>query len=138
MNRERAKITIPEPPEYLFDEIMGRIQRERQILILKRQLTFFGLVMAVSGVAFIPAIKMLEAEISQSGFLQFLSLIFSDLNSTIFNWQSFILAILESFPIENVVLLLSLSIVFLWSFKFFMRNIKVILTNTNNYQYGFK
>lgn len=121
---------LPEPPKGLFNKIMARIQEERRLLTIKRQLAIFSLGVAGSAIAFIPAFKMLQTGLYESGFLQFFSLIFSDFGTVISYWQNFVMSLLETLPIINLAILLTIIFVFMGSLKFLVKDIKIIFTST--------
>lgn len=120
---------LPEPPKGLFNKIMARIQEERRLLTIKRQLVIFSLGVAGSAIAFIPAFKMLQTGLYESGFLQFFSLIFSDFGTVISYWQNFVMSLLETLPIINLAILLTIIFVFMGSLKFLVKDIKIIFTS---------
>ncbi|MBI4991682.1 MAG: hypothetical protein HZB99_00490 [Candidatus Harrisonbacteria bacterium] len=130
MRRDYKKLfthfTPPEPPEGLFDKIIARIREEEQLLFVKRRLILFSIAVVVSATAFIPAINAFQQEFAQSGFSQFLSLIFSDLGSVMANWQDFGLAILESLPAVSIITFLATTLIFLWSLKHLAQAIKIV------------
>ena len=118
-----------ELPEGIFGRIMARLRAEQRLLTIKRRMAIFSIGLIGSGVAFIPVFKMAQVEISNSGFLQFFSLLFSDFGTVAAYWQSFVLSLLETFPAVSAAALLSVILVFLGSLKFLVRNIKPILIN---------
>ena len=107
----------PEPPAGLLNKIMARIREEELLLSIRKRLILFSSVVLMSAGAFIPVINAFQAEFAQSGFSQFLSLIFSDFGSVMANWQDFGLTILESLPAMSLIALLTTALVFLWSSK---------------------
>lgn len=119
-------LTSPEPPAGLLDRIMARIHEEEQLMSVKKRLFLFSITVLVSAIAFIPAISNFQQEFAQSGFLQFVSLLFSDFGLVIADWQNFGLAILESLPAMSITAFLFTALVFLWSLKHFASAIKVV------------
>ena len=67
-----------EPPVGLFERIMNRIQIERKLITVKRRVFLFSAGLFLTILAFIPAIKMAWSGLTESGFLNFFSLIFSN------------------------------------------------------------
>ena len=116
----------PEPPEGLLNKIMARIHEEEQLLSTKRRLILFSIPVIISAGAFIPVINAFQAEFAQSGFSQFLSLMFSDFGLVMVNWQNFGLGVLESLPAMSIAALLTTTLVFLWSIKHLAQAIKVV------------
>jgi len=106
---------------------MDRIHREKQLLTVRRRIFIFSFIFIVSIIAIIPVFHGLEKAISDSGFLQFLSLIFSDFKIVMTYWQSFALSLLESLPVLNLALFLVVVLAFLESIKFLVKDIKIIL-----------
>jgi hypothetical protein len=93
-----SKLAIPEPPSGLAKTILLRIERrERQLLAVKT---------AASAVVFAVSLWVIEigytnlvAGAERSGFLSFLSLLFSDFSFVASNLSDFLFSIIESFPI---------------------------------------
>jgi hypothetical protein len=111
--------------EKLFAEIMLRIKRGQRILAIRR-LFIFSLTAIFSAVIFVFAFNILGVKISESGFLQFFSLIFSDFKTVITYWESFALSLLESLPIISLTIVLATIFAFLESLKFLARDIKIL------------
>lgn len=120
----------PEPPAGLFNKIMARIREEKLLLSIKKRLILFSAVILASVGILIPVVGAFQAEFSQSGFSQFLSLMFSDLGAVTANWQDFGLALLESLPATSLIAFLATLLVLLWSLKHFAQAIKI------KYEYG--
>lgn len=120
----------PEPPAGLFNKIMASIREEKLLLSIKKRLILFSAVILASVGILIPVVGAFQAEFSQSGFSQFLSLMFSDLGAVIANWQDFGLALLESLPATSLIAFLATLLVLLWSLKHFAQAIKI------KYEYG--
>lgn len=122
-----GKIKAPQPPKNLFAKIMRRVDEEIKLAALRRRIIFFSILLVASIGAFIPAFQLAWAEFSESGFVDFLSLIFSDLNSVAAYWQNLGIALLESLPVVSAIAVLSVVFVFLQSLKFLARDIKMFL-----------
>ena len=109
-----SALSAPEPPAGLTEKILLRIGRsERRML---------GLRIAVSASVFGVSIGMavagylnLIANLSQSGFFQIASLVFSDFSSITANFPDFMLSVTESFPAFTTALLLSGVMFAIWS-----------------------
>ncbi len=109
-----ATLRAPEPPAGLTEKILSRIsRRERNILGAKIAISacVFG---ASVGVAVAGYINLM-ASLSQSGFFQIFSLMFSDFSSMTANFPDFVLSIMESFPIFTTALLLAGVMFAIWS-----------------------
>jgi hypothetical protein len=105
---------------------MARIQEEKLLLSVKKRLILFSATILASVGILIPGVSVFQAEFAQSGFSQFLSLIFSDLGAVTANWQNFGLALLESLPAISMIAFLTTMLVFLWSLKYLIQAIKVV------------
>lgn len=117
-----------EPPEYLFDKIMNRIKRERQLLNLRKRLIIFSTGAAGSIMAFIPALNAVRANLAESGILHFISLVFSDFTIVVTLWKEFAFSILESLPIISIAIFLATIFMFLGCIKFLSQDIAIIFT----------
>jgi ABC-type spermidine/putrescine transport system permease subunit I len=113
-----------EAPEGLLDKILARIHGEKRLLGVKRRLAVFSIGAAGSAAAFIPVFKMAQLEISNSGFLQFFSLLFSDFGAVAVYWHSFTLSLLETLPAMSLAVFLAITLLFLESLKFLAKDIK--------------
>ncbi len=114
-----------EPPKGLLEKILKRIHKEERILVLRRTIIFSATLIA-SIIGFVPAFNMLSADFSRSGFLNFLSLIFSDFSSVMPHWQNLAMILLESLPAVSLALFLAIVLTFLQSIKSLSKNIKTI------------
>jgi hypothetical protein len=115
------------PPEDLLEKIMIRVKKEREIIKLKRRLLASFVFGCFSAVVFFPALKFAFSELSQSGFVQFFSLLFSDFKTISIYWQDFIVSLLEIFPATSFLILLSASVALLGAFRFLTKDIKSFL-----------
>lgn len=120
MSNHFKKIIIPS--DDLLGKIMARIKREERFLAF-RNVIFFSIGALISFIVFFPALGALRAELSRSGSLQYLSLIFSDTGTVIAYWSDFSSSILESLPVLTMAAFLATILVFLGSLKFLIRNI---------------
>jgi hypothetical protein len=118
-------ITEIEPPKDLLEKIFKRIHKEERILVLKRTFIFSS-TLVISLLAFTPTLKILLSDFSQTGFINFLSLAFSDFAIVISHWQSFAIVLLETLPVISLALFLAVVLTFLQSLKSLTKNIKII------------
>ena len=118
-----------EPSEELFGKIMQRIREEQHRLILKRRIAIFSIGLVGSAMAFIPTLRMVATGLVESGFSEFVSLLFSDLGTVLSNWQNFLFALMESFPVISIAAFLTTIFVFLQSLKFLARDTKFVLAS---------
>lgn len=122
-------IKYVEPPSGLFERIVNRIHKEQRLLTIRRRIAIFSVGLSGSSVVFIPVFKMLSAELAESGFIQFLSLLFSDFSIVARYWQSFVLTLLETLPAISLIVFLTIIFVFLESLKFLIKNTKSLRLN---------
>ena len=74
----RISIMQQTPSADLYDRVISRINHEEKLRLLKRRLILRSSGLILSFFAFIPLSFRLIADIAESGFTQFLSLLFSD------------------------------------------------------------
>ena len=116
----------PEAPDNLFNKIITRINRRQRMLAISRVIVFsFSLLGSL--VAAWPIFSAVKIEFVNSGFLQFLSLVFSDFEVIITYWQSFALTLLESLPAISIALSLLILFIFMGSLKFLTKDIKILI-----------
>jgi len=113
-------------PEELFGKIMERIHRQERLAALRKRLIIFSIGLIASLAAFIPALRLMQQSLAESGFAQFFSLIFSDFGIVLTYWQNFALTLLESLPVLSVAAFLATIFIFLESLKFLVRDTKAI------------
>jgi hypothetical protein len=118
-------ITEIEPPKDLLEKIIKRIHKEERILVLRKTI-LFSATLAVSMFALIPTFKILLSDFSQTGFINFSSLLFSDFYAVMSHWQSFAIVLLETLPIISLALFLAVILTFLQSLKSLSKNVKII------------
>jgi len=111
-----------EAPAGLMNRIMSAIfWRQR----LYAGLRILGLVLSsvASCLVLFFALKEVSLQMSQSGALSILSLLFSDLEVVMVNWQAFSLSFLEALPIFSITLITGAILAILVSFRFIFKNI---------------
>jgi hypothetical protein len=116
----------------LFNKIMHRIHKEQRLRIIRRRIAIFSVIFVASLTAFIPAFHALQKSITESGFMQFLSLLFSDFEIVVAYWQNFALSLLESLPVLNLIMFLAVVLALLESIKFLTKDIKFLLPQRTN------
>lgn len=121
-----SKINQPEPRACLFELIWLAIQKQKQLAVIKRRLVLSIILSAITGIGFVPLAKLTRTGFSTSGFWQFFSLIFSDFSAVIYSWQNYLISLLETLPVTNLILLLAVFLIFLEMLKFLVKNIKNI------------
>lgn len=121
-----AHLSSPQPPNDLFDKIMLRLESEKKLSATKRHFFIFSVIMAISAISFIPVLKMMQNELSQTGFFNFVSLIYSDFGLIVSYWQYYSFSLLESLPTTSLIVLSIVSLIFLQSVKSFFQDVKII------------
>jgi hypothetical protein len=94
-----------EPPIKLVGFIFSQIEKEK-IKKAKRQLIFSYLGLFSSGALAIFALTIFGQAFWQSEFWTMLSLIFSDIAIVAKNWDTFLMSLLETFPVVHAAILL--------------------------------
>lgn len=125
-----SNLDSPELPDDLLEKVMLRI-RQGQVQSARLRLFGFATLFFGSIAAFVPAWKMARAGFVESGFLQFLSLIYSNVGAVAANWKVFGMTLLESLPALEVAALSIVALVILISMKFFAKNYKIAFHKTN-------
>jgi hypothetical protein len=128
-----SRLEPPEPPAGLFGRVMSRIGEERRLSAARRRFAVFSFVFLAAGAALVPAFRMLQTGLSESGFTEFFSLVFSDSGAVFAYWRSFVFALLESLPAMSAAAFLGALFVFLQSLKFLARDTKVVFPALNNH-----
>lgn len=129
MSQDYEKITtagIANPPAGLLAKVMERIKLEQEKRI-RRRLWLFSASSALSLIALVLTFQMAKAEFSESGFLNFFSLLFSDFGVIISYWRNFLASLLESLPVISLMLFLGSLLLFINSLKPMVRNMKLFL-----------
>ncbi|MDO8582162.1 MAG: hypothetical protein Q7S16_04800, partial [bacterium] len=80
----------------------------------------------VSFFALLPVFNMMRADMVQSGFAEFFSLLFSDIGMVAAYWQNFAFTLLESLPAVSIAAFLATVLVFLGSLRIITRDMKYI------------
>ncbi len=119
-------MTKIELPEGIFERVMAHIRLEQRFLTIKRRLMIFSFGFVGSAIALVPVFKLTQSSFAESGFLHFISLIFSDFGITVSYWQSFAMSLLETLPAMSLAILLAVIFIFLESLRFLARDIKFI------------
>lgn len=120
-----ANIDYINPPERLSKAIFERIIAEKKHLARKR-LWYTSSAGVFSLVAIFPAIQYLIGQFIQSGFYQYLSLIFSDGGAVIKYWKEISISLAESLPILGSAIVLTLVLIILGSFKYIIQDSKTL------------
>lgn len=116
-----------EPGDGLFDDIVSRIRKEKNLYILRRRIAIFSAGLLGSAAAFWPALRMLESDLTSSGFGHFLFLAFSDSRLVAAYWQNFAFAVLESVPALSLAMFLIIVFILLKFSQKIFRDLKIVL-----------
>ena len=100
--QQRESSGQQDPPQGLFKKIIGKIDQER-LMYAKHRMVLIWVCFASSIGALVAAFIWMRSAFADSGSEEFLSLIFSDFDAIIAHWQSYVIAVLESLPIVNMV-----------------------------------
>lgn len=113
-----------EPSDKLRAGILARIDFERS-RSARIRLAFLGIASAASLAAMIPSFQYVAREFYQSGFYQYLSLLFSDSGAVLASWKVFALSLVEALPLAEITIFLVAVFVFLVSVKLAVRNFSI-------------
>jgi len=119
-----SKLTLPQPPAELESRILSRIGELGKLKVLKYKVAIFAASSAVSAVAAVFAFMILRTNLAETGFWQFLSLLFSDYQILAAYWQNYLMSLAESMPISSLVLLLMCIFIFCESVRLLANNAK--------------
>jgi hypothetical protein len=112
-------------PRELLHTVLARIEFAHRRAAAFR-VAALGTVTLLSGASLYSAISYASNEFYTSGFYDFLSLLFSDSATALSHWQEISLSLAESLPSLAILLLLSITTVFLWSLRHTVRDVKVV------------
>ncbi len=129
-SQKLAEFNYFEPRAELFDLVVAKINQERSLSIAKRHVFIYGFGFILALVAVIPAFIWFKSGITNSGFMDFFSLLFSDSSFVVSYWQSFTMSLLESLPILSIIALLSVVWVILETSKLLIRDLKTFFNRS--------
>jgi len=116
-----------EPPKELFNAVLNRIEAEKGKKA-RINLMFSSIGSAISFAVLFVSFGYLSQSLYQSGFYDFVSLIFSDGSLILDLYQEFGLLILESLPALEIAIVLSALLSFLGLFKNIIKNVNSLST----------
>jgi ABC-type phosphate/phosphonate transport system permease subunit len=116
-------LATPIVPAGLFDKVMGRIDGAKRLRNLRRRLAFFLVLLSLSLIGFVLAVWSTQSALVQSGFLEFFSLLFSDLGVVLTYWQTYLFSLLEALPVISLIACLATLFALLESLKLIARDI---------------
>jgi hypothetical protein len=91
--------------------------------MVKFKLCIFVFTGFFSLVGLVPVFQMLLNDLTQSGFYEYFSLIFSDGGSMLSSWKELIFSLAESLPIMSIIFTLSLIFIFFLSLRYVIKQI---------------
>lgn len=109
-----------EPPLDLFNKVMGRIEKEK-FLVIKRKFLFYAFSLVATIGSSIPLWSIFRGEIMQSGFRQYMTVLFYDFGEVIRHFGDFTFSVLESLPVLSIVSFLSVLLAALYFLKAIVR-----------------
>lgn len=118
-----------DPPAGLLERIINRIQTERNLLTVKRRLVIFSIGFIGSIAAFVPVFKMVYQGFAESGFMQFLSLLFSDTGVILTYFGNFLSSLLETLPVTGLLAFSVILLIFLESLKLLSKEVKSVIAS---------
>lgn len=108
------------------------IKREKRNTRIK--LWIFASMSITSIAGLLPVVKILLNDLSQSGFYEYASLLFSDGGTILSYWKEFAFSLAESLPAMSIILSLSLIFILILSLKNFIK--QIINNNPTGKTYG--
>ena len=127
-----TNLVPPEPPAGLLDKILARIRYEERFASLKKRVAFWSLAVVGSLVAAVPAVRLLGAELAESGLPQTLYLLFSDTAAVIAYFGDFALSVVESLPVMGIAMVLSITLILLVALKMLARDITIVASRAKS------
>ena len=108
-------------PVDLLSKIISAIFWRQRVLASLKAAAFSVLSLGSLAVIFFATQEVIW-QLGQSGIMNILSLLFSDLAVVLANWQSFVLSCLESFPVFPIVLTSGAALIFFVSLRIVVAN----------------
>jgi hypothetical protein len=121
-------LEVAEPSSRLLLEIMARIDKEQHSLKIKIRFVLSLLLSVVTAAFLVPVFNSLREAVVQSGFIDFVSLFFSDFGSVVGYWREYGMSLLESVPFLNLIGMLGIVFVLLCALKYFVHDIKYVVS----------
>ena len=98
---------LTKPKADLYDRIINQINREEELMILKKRLILQSAGFLLSVIALVPLVLKLISDMANAGFSQFLSLLYSDFSVVMVNIGDYLLSLLELMPALSLSLFLA-------------------------------
>ncbi len=119
-----SQLPSPDLPEGLFGVVLAKIAARKKARI-KFHLAIFALTSVISLAALVPALTSLSRGFSNSGFMEFLSLTFSDFRIVSAYWQNYVLSLLEALPVLETAIFLAILLSLIESLRLTIRDLKI-------------
>jgi hypothetical protein len=116
-----ANKNIEIPPD-LLNKVMSRIEREKNSQALRGRFILSLISLLPFLFIALPAWRSFQINIIQSGFGEYLALLFYDFKIVLANWQDFGLSLLESLPVVNMAAALTVLLGLSLTLKFVIRS----------------
>jgi hypothetical protein len=104
-----------QPSPQLYQRIIQRIEREKRLAILKRNIAYSSSFLLLSAIGFFIGTKIFYAEAASSGMFNFIALGFIDARVLSQNFSEFALSIIQAVPIDTLAVVLALLVIMLGS-----------------------
>lgn len=114
-------------PEWLVGDAMLQINAKKKKSAVYMRIFLFGSMSFIASIALVLVSREFYSEFSQSGFLQFISLLFSDARVVATYWQDFLMSLAESLPVFATVGILGSAFLFLFSMRQLLLNIRATM-----------
>ncbi len=112
-------------PAGLESRVLARLNEEQQ-RAAKFRLFVFALLDALSLLGLVASLVYLARVFAESGFSQYLSLLFSDGGSLLSYWRELVLSLAESLPALGLLAFLFVTLILIWSMAKTIINVRVL------------
>jgi hypothetical protein len=116
-----------EVPDYLYKKVMDRIGLERKLMSIRRKVYLYSSATVVSFSALVAAFYYIQLEMASSGFMNYFSLLFSDMDVVLISWQNFSITLLEALPTTSLILFLVSTAALMYMAKNLAKNIQIFI-----------
>lgn len=107
-----------QPPTELLNKVLLRLEKEQERFSARQKFWVWTTVSAIITILFSFVWSIFVSEITQSGFADYLTLIFSDFQTVFSAWQDFTLSLLESLPVVAAAGLLATMLTLMTSIRY--------------------
>ena len=114
---------VVEPNENLKNSILSAIKKRETTKLVNKIFFDLAVLLVSASVAILYFINLFK-DFYQSGLSDYLSLIFSDGSALLSYWQSYLMSVVESFPIIPIAIILICILAFIWSLNALFENYK--------------